>query len=128
MVATFVVTASVCVYIFPPNPLWKSRSDVKEWILKEERLGSSVSQVKAFIEAKKWRLVSEWHGNPSNVSSEIPYPSVKNYPAVKGEYFIQADLGSYQAFPFRVGVDAHWGFDSAERLLDLRIRKMPEGL
>jgi hypothetical protein len=70
--------------------------------------------------------ISEWRGNPSNISGEEA--CYNDYPGVKGEYFIQADLGSYQGIPFRVGVDAHWGFDSAGRLLDLRIRKMPEGL
>jgi hypothetical protein len=128
LVIAIAVVVFACVHIFPPHPLWKSQSDVKEWILKQAPVGSSVGQVKALIEAKKWRLMAEWHGNPSSVSSDVPYPGAKDYPGVKGEYFIHADLGSYQSIPFRVGVDAHWGFDRQGRLLDLRIRKGVEGL
>jgi len=73
-------------------------------------------------------LLAEWHGNPGKVSSDTLYPSIKDYPGVKGEYVIHADLGNYQGVPFRVGIDAFWGFDAAGRLVDLRVRKVHEGL
>jgi len=44
---------------------------------------------------------------------------------LKDNYFIQADLESYQGIPWRINVDAHWGFNRQGKLLDLRIRKMP---
>jgi hypothetical protein len=118
--------ALIGTYVVSIGPLRKSQNDLKAWILKEVPLGSSVGQVKALIKRRGWKLLAEWHGNPSKVSSESA--SFNDYPGVKGEYFIQADLGSYQGIPFRVGVDAHWGFDAAGRLVDLRIRKGHEGL
>jgi hypothetical protein len=128
LVATVAVIAFISAHIVSIGPLRKSQSDLKAWILKEVPLGSSVDQVKALIKGQGWKLLAEWHGNPGKVSSDTAYPSIKDYPGVKGEYFIHADLGSYQGIPFRVGVDAHWGFDSTGKLLDLRIRKMSEGL
>src|SRR5229473_585900 len=104
LVAIAVILVFTGVTIFPINPLRRSESDLRAWILKQVPLGSSVGQVKAFIQSKGWKLVSEWSGNPSSVSSETAYPSVKDYPGIKGDYFIQVDLGSYQGIPFRVNV------------------------
>jgi hypothetical protein len=101
------VAASVCAYSFTLNPLRKSHHDLRTWILEEAPPGSSVDQVKAFIKSHRWKVISEWHGNPSNISGEEA--GFNDYPGVKGEYFIQADLGSYQGISFRVRVGAHWG-------------------
>lgn len=128
VVLAFIMIACVCLCEVPPNPLWRSQRDLRVWVLKQAPLGSTIDQVKTLIRKRRWTVVGEWQGRPSNVSSAVPYPKVKDYPAVKGEHFIHADLGSYQGIPFRVGVDAHWGFDSAGRLVDLRIRKVPEAL
>jgi hypothetical protein len=128
LVAIVVVLAFVGMRIFPANLLWKSQNDLKAWMLNQVPLGSSVGQVNALIKSQGWKLLAEWHGNPGKVSSDTAYPRIKDYPGVKGEYFIHADLGNYQGIPFRVDVDAFWGFDAAGQLVDLRIRKMAEGL
>ena len=128
LVVIVVVVALIGMRVFPSNPLWKSQNDLKAWILKQAPLGSSIGDVKALMKRQAWKLLAEWHGNPGKVSSDTAYPSIKDYPGIKGEYFIHADLGNYQGIPFRVGVDAFWGFDAAGRLVDLRIRKGAEGL
>ena len=122
------IVALVGMRIIAITPLWRSQIALKARILKEAPLGSSVGEVHALIKSRGWELLAEWHGNPGKVSSDTLYPSIKDYPGVKGEYVIHADLGNYQGVPFRVGIDAFWGFDAAGRLVDLRVRKVHEGL
>jgi hypothetical protein len=126
LVAIVVAAALLGVTILASNPLRKSQTNLRAWILKQAPLGSSVSDVKAVIKSHGWAIVAEWRGKPSETSSESA--SFKDYPGVKGEYFIQANLGRYQGVPFPITVDAHWGFDSTGRLVDLRIRKIANGI
>jgi hypothetical protein len=102
-------------------PLWESEDGVREWILRQTPLGSSSNEVRTFIAKRGWKSKYDWMGTPSPVSE-------KQFPAVKGSHIIGADLGGYQGLPFHVDLDAYWGFDASGRLIDLRVRKMADGI
>jgi hypothetical protein len=55
-------------------------------------------------------------------------PVQKNFPAVKGTRVIGAYLGGYQGIPYRVELDAYWGFDESGHLIDLNVRKGVDAL
>ena len=103
------------------HPLWMPGSRLRAWMLRRAPLGSPPDQVDAFIAAHHWCRNYDWHGTPS-ASSE------KFFPGVRGTRVIGAYLGGYQGIPYRVEVDAYWGFDESGHLIDLNVRKGVDAL
>jgi len=75
-----------------------------------------VADVKTLIEEQGWELNYEWRGENSDANP-------RSYPYVRGGHIIGAYFGHYQGFPWRADVDAFWGFDDEERLIDFHVRK-----
>ena len=117
-IATTLIVTSI---IMLTNPLRKSQEDIRNMILSEIPLGTSINDVKSYNSKKNWELDYEWEGVPSKNSED-------HYPAVKGSHIIGAYLGKYWGPLFRTDVDAFWGFNSSGKLIDFRIRKMTDAL
>jgi hypothetical protein len=98
------------------NPLHWSEARIQQWALRKAPLGSSVADVKTLIEKQGWKLKYEWRG--ANLDA-----SPREYPYVRGGHIIGAYFGHYQGVPWRADVDAFWGFDDEERLIDFHVRK-----
>lgn len=121
IIAVAAVALIVAATILLKNPLRKSQDEIQNMILSELPLGTSIDEVKSYIVKNGWDLEYEWEGKPSKAPED-------QYPGVKGRHIIGAYLGHYQGLPWRVDIDAYWGFDSDNKLIDLRIRKMADAL
>ena len=100
------------------NPLRQSEPSLRSWILNKAPLGSSPKAVVALISNRDWTKSYEWTGKANDLSEKF-------YPGVKGVHIIGADLGYYNSLPWgRVDIDAYWGFDADDKLVDFRVRKM----
>ena len=98
------------------NPLHRSEARIQQWVLSKAPLGSSVADVKALIAEQGWKSDYEWRGTNLDANP-------KNFPYVRGDHIIGAYFGHYQGIPWRADVDAFWGFDDEERLIDFHVRK-----
>jgi len=116
----FIIFLLSIVVIFT-NPLRKSQTKLHEWIVLKTPINTSIVEVRNLIVQNKWEAIYEWKGSPS-VSSR------NKFPGVKGSHIIGAYLGHYQGLPWRVDVDAYWGFNSEGKLIDLRVRKMADSI
>lgn len=98
------------------NSIFRSKSAIRSSLLVETPLGSDVDQVRAFI-------------------AKHHYPSLENYGVMFSQDAmgrvidtspISAYLGEYR-WPFleRLEVEAIWQFDKNNRLVELRVIKVP---
>jgi hypothetical protein len=122
---TLVITVSIIIAavacglgfkMLSTNPLHESENVIQTRILGRVPLGSSIDVVKNDIAAQGWKLKYDWSGKPTELSEKF-------YPGVKGQHVIGADLGHYYGILGRVDLDAYWGFDAGDQLIDLRVRK-----
>jgi len=112
----FIAVAVLLAVMAWMNPLLRSEAHIQQWVLGKAPLGSSVADVKTLIEEQGWKLKYEWRGTNLDANP-------RNYPYVRGGHIIGAYFGHYQGFPWRADVDAFWGFDDEERLIDFHVRK-----
>jgi len=103
------------------SPLRRSEAYIQQWVLQKAPLGSTVADVRALIEKQGWKLNYEWRGQNLDASP-------RNYPYVRGGHIVGAYFGHYQGIPWRADVDAFWGFDDEEKLIDFHIRKSYDSL
>ena len=115
-----IVSIAIC-YVYDVSSPWGSPSKVKHWLLELNPIGSSVQAVKTVIKTHKWRQCYEKRFEQSP-------RSINFFPGVKGTYAIGVDFGQHPGIPFSYGVDAYWGFDSTGKLIDLKVRVIPNGL
>jgi hypothetical protein len=100
---------------------WNSPSKIRNRLLKLTPIGSSIANVKSQIKAQNWKQCYEESFKESEISRNL-------FPGVDGTYAIGVDFGNHSGIPFSYGVDAYWGFDSSVKLIDLKVRVMPNGL
>jgi len=98
------------------NPLRRSESEIRDWVLQKTPLGSTRSDVMAVIAKQGWQGHPEYRGAARR---DISAHRVSSY---------GADLGSYQGFPWRCRADAFWSFDADDRSTDLQVSRWCEGL
>jgi hypothetical protein len=103
------------------NPLRRSENEIHDWALTKAPLGSSTKAVEDLIIGQGWKRSYDWKGSASDISENF-------YPGVKGSQIIGAGIGQYRGLSGTVYVDAYWGFDSAGKLISLRVRKMRNAL
>ena len=75
-------------------------------------IGSSMEDVRRVLQSEHWTIYYD----------RKLYHTTPGYPGVKGNYAIGADLGQHVGLPFPYVVDAYWGFDKTNRMVDLRVR------
>ncbi len=90
------------------NPLRQPDADLRAWLLTKTPLGSSSNEVRTAIERLGWYT--------DGYATTQPRPG--------RDPFIAGELGGYQGFPWYTFVSAFWEFDSSNRFVDIRIRRI----
>ena len=95
----------------------RSESSIRASLLKQTPLGSSLSDVRAFVAKKRW-LDQSYTGTNYGFYKQEPGEPAHTI----GVSSICGHLGHYY-LPFRTDVTAFWGFDGDGRLLDVWVWK-----
>ena len=94
----------------------KSEEKIQENLLKVTPLGTSMEDVLRVIEInKKWELVwisTEYPHNDTNLHADY----------IIGDKSIKAYIGNFGII-FETSVEAYWGFDENDKLIEIGIRK-----
>ena len=107
-----IVIVAVGVWIFS-HSLFRSEASIRASLLRQTPLGSSSSDVRAFVDKQGW-LVRNYVGSTSFLKQESGRPS-----EVVGVTSIEGNLGDF----LNRNVTAYWGFDSSNRLMDIWVWK-----
>lgn len=110
-----IIVCGLAVAVFlASNPLRRSDAAIAHWIERMTPMGSSLSDVEAVVVTRGWFRYRErdkqdgyWRFN---------------------EEYIRGEIGEYQGLPFRTSVTVFWEFNSADRLVKIRIWKTRDGL
>src|SRR5215471_3680213 len=102
------IVASVAV-----NPLRRSESDIRKWLLKQTPLGSTRNDVLVVVKKRGWSLHPEYRGRFINGS--VPTSG------------FGAELGTYTGFP-DTNVDAYWNFSPTDHLAEVYVNKWRHNL
>lgn len=121
LAAIFVVSALLIgVAVAALNPLRRSEASIRENLLKEAPLGSSMDEVLSLIASKGWQTR---HVSDTGFDDQRFHPQ-----RIIGAKSIRASLGDYQDLPFKANVTVFWGFDERGSLIDLWVWKTWDGL
>jgi hypothetical protein len=96
--------------------LLRSETSIRASLLKQTPIGSSLSDVRAFVAKRGW-LDRSYVGTNGFLKQEVGSPI-----QVVGVSSICGQLGHYW-LPFRTDVTAFWGFDANGRLIDVWVWK-----
>ncbi len=99
----------------------RSEESLRENLLKDVPLGSSMLQVQEQIGRLDWKI--EVIDLESGFHDQRLRPSV-----ITGAKSIEAYAGHYQGFPWRADVSVHWAFDERGRLTDIWVWKTFDSL
>jgi hypothetical protein len=108
------------------NPLRKSETYIREYLLKLTPLGTDMDDVIDIIKAKnKWKIFYVdnsigYYLSPNGRPSE----GARVYPetSIVGKKSIRVVLGIY-GLVFKTGVSAYYGFDEMNLLIEISIKK-----
>ena len=112
VVAIFVVCIAAYSARIATEPLRRSNSEVREWLLKKVPLGSSFEDARAVAIRDHWTITFE---TPFNASSPF-----------MGERSIGYDVGHY-GWPFPLHVTSKWRFMD-DKLVDVQIEKIGDAI
>jgi len=120
----FTVIIAVCAgYVFA-NPLLRTDNYIRNRLLKATPLGTSMNDVKAFIESKGYTIVQ--------YREDIGFRDPRGYKTgrtgVVGAKHIRASIGNYHHGPLRANVSVLWGFDQDSRLIDVAVWRTIDAL
>jgi len=93
---------------FALNPLRRSESDIREWLLKQAPLGSTRNDVLVVVKKRGWSLHPEYRGRFINGS--VPTGG------------FGTELGTYIGW-IDVTVDAYWRFSPTDHLAEVYVNK-----
>ena len=117
IIISLILLISIGMFLFLPS-IRKSSDTIRNSILSELPLGSSMKQTQKFLKLRKWELRS--------ISRHTGYYHSKLHREI-GKQSIRAYAGHYQSW-LRVDVSIFFGFDSEDKLIDLYVRKEQEGI
>ena len=101
--------------------LRRSEATIRERLLREVPLGSSMNQVEQQIAKHGWEL--------DHIDKNSGFYDHRENPSkVTGAKSIRASLGDYRGIPFMVNVTVFWGFDSTESLIVIWVWKTEDSL
>jgi hypothetical protein len=104
------------------NPLRLPVPVIRSWLLHEAPLGSDFSDVRAWLERRRWLDL----GHHEQVG--FPWEEPGQQYGIIGARSLGAHLGHYQGIPWRVDVEAFWAFDGDGRLVEVKVRKDADSL
>jgi hypothetical protein len=107
-----IVIVAVGIWMFS-HSLFRSEASIRASLLRQTPLGSSSSDVRAFVDQQGW-LVRNYAGSTGFLKQESGRPS-----EVVGVTSIEGNLGDF----LNRNVTAYWGFDSSNRLMDIWVWK-----
>ena len=94
------------------NPLRRSETDIRGWLLRQAPLGSSRQEVMVLVARRGWKFHPEYRGRFINKSVPV------------GGF--GAELGTYLGLR-DVKVDAYWKFSGSDNLDEVYVNKWKEG-
>ena len=121
LLVVFTALVFVSVGLCVAYPLWRSESSIRAYLLRQTPLGSSIQEVRAFLERRGW-LDRSYSGDTGYYFQPVGQPA-----RTVGVSSLTGDLGQY-GFPLRVSVTAFWGFDANDRLIDIWVWKTTDAL
>lgn len=102
------------------NPLRQPETAIRESLLQDTPLGSSLSVVRVYAQEQGWDIQC--------VNEEGGFYDQRTRPAkVTGQQSLRASLGDYHS-PFLTEVTVFWGFDEQSRLMDIWVWKVTDAL
>jgi len=117
--ALVLVLAAILVASF--NPLRRPEAVIRNDLLSEMPLGSSIVQVQGSIQRHGWIL--------SYPLADTGFLDQRTKPNREvGVKHFRASLGDYRDIPWEANVTAFWGFDETGKLIDLWIWRTWDGL
>jgi len=99
----------------------RSEASIQRSLLKQAPLGTSSTEVLAFIRKEGWEI-SGYDPTRGFLKQDPLKPN-----ATVGDSHVQVHLGYYW-LPFRTDVTAFWGFDKSNRLIDVWVWKTIDAL
>ena len=94
------------------NPLRRSETDIRGWLLRQAPLGSSRQEVMVLVARRGWKFHPEYRGR--FINKTVP---VGGFGAELGTYLGVRD----------VKVDAYWKFSGSDNLDEVYVNKWKEG-
>jgi hypothetical protein len=107
-----ILAAAYFAFYLSANPLRKSDSDIRVWLLTKTPIGSSMASVHATLDQFGWN-------DPAHQQT-LPSPAAKP--------FLGGAIGGYQGLPWHVTVRAFWEFDENDRLKNICVDRMYDSL
>lgn len=108
IVITGVVIVAIVIWMTSYS-LFRSEASIRTSLLKQTPLGTSSTNVRAFVEKQGW-LVRNYVGNTGFLKQESSKPNEE-----VGVSSIRGNLGDYGP----MNITAFWGFDNSNRLIDV---------
>ena len=96
--------------------LRRSEASIRDRILNEVPLGSSIARVEQQIAGHQWKVTHV------NLNGGFFDRRTRPY-KVTGEKSMEAWIGDYRGLPFKVDVSVYWAFDANGSLIDVWVYK-----
>ena len=108
LIVAVIGVAAIIVLRMASDPLRQSDAKLRAWLLTRTPLGASSNEVLMTVKSHGWYT--------DGFKSTLPRPAT--------DPFIAGDLGGYQGLPWYTFVSVFWEFDSNNRLVGIRIRRI----
>ena len=127
LVVVLLIVVAVVFVVKALNPLRRSSEQIRENMLQQTPIGTSMEDVIKVIEShEKWKI--------DYVANDIGYSMMGGAPGdasdrekpIIGKKSIRAVIGAYTNF-FNTTVTSYWGFDENSKLVNLHIHKDTDG-
>ena len=99
------------------NPLRRSDEAIHTWLLKSVPPGSDIKYLMSVADQKGWKVNSVWNGDHLHA----------DWGGIDGARIAWVHLGGYRNV-FRTDLDSFWAFDETGHLIDVKTRRMTDGL
>jgi hypothetical protein len=104
------------------NPLTRSKSEVRAWLLQKTPIGSTREQLMVTIEREHWEGHPEYRGE-FHPEVELAARNLhRQYPGYG------AELGTYGPFFLPCHASAYWLFGADDRVTEIFVSKWCEGI
>lgn len=109
-------SAVVLAAVLWTNPLRRNDASVHAYLLELVPAGSRPSALHEVARREGWTVKGSWSRGPGS-----------DWGGIDGATVVWVGLGGYWNV-FRTDLDSFWAFDERGRLVDVRVRRMTDGL